>query len=119
VSDWRHRAGCRDTDPELFFPTGTTGPAADQIQEAKAVCALCPVQGECLEWALGAGSQADYGIWGGLDEAERRSLRRKRLRTPPHGNYLRYLTGCRCALCKRTWATRNREYTARTKAATA
>ena len=41
--DWRHRAACRDVDPELFFPIGNTGPALMQIEEAKQVCRRCPV----------------------------------------------------------------------------
>ena len=41
--DWRHRAACRDEDPELFFPIGNTGPALLQIEEAKAVCRRCAV----------------------------------------------------------------------------
>lgn len=36
------------------------------IAAAKAVCAICPVQAECL--AAGVG---EVGIWGGLTEAER------------------------------------------------
>jgi len=39
--DWRHRAACRDEDPELFFPVGNSGPALLQISEAKAVCRRC------------------------------------------------------------------------------
>ena len=39
--DWRAVAACRDTDPDLFFPVGTTGPAIEQIESAKAVCAEC------------------------------------------------------------------------------
>ena len=72
--DWRHRARCRDVDPELFFPVGTTGPAEAQVQSAKAICALCPVRDECLQWALDTAQ--DAGVWGGLSEEERRALRR-------------------------------------------
>jgi WhiB family redox-sensing transcriptional regulator len=63
-------------DPELFFPIGTTGPALDQIAAAKQVCACCPVKAQCLEFALQ--TRQDAGIWGGLDEDERRMLRRAR-----------------------------------------
>jgi WhiB family redox-sensing transcriptional regulator len=76
--DWRHRAICRHVDPELFFPIGTTGPAAVQVEEAKAVCRRCPVVNDCLQWALSSGQ--DAGVWGGLDEDERRALRRRGVR---------------------------------------
>ena len=58
--DWRHRAACRDEDPELFFPIGNTGPALLQIEEAKAVCRRCDVR-ECLQWALESGQDAVSG----------------------------------------------------------
>lgn len=74
--DWVHRARCKDEDPELFFPIGTTGPAAAQIEAAKAICVKCDVRGQCLEWAMATGQ--DAGVWGGLAEEERRALRRAR-----------------------------------------
>jgi WhiB family redox-sensing transcriptional regulator len=77
--DWRHRALCRDEDPELFFPIGTSGPAVVQIEQAKAVCRRCPVVQSCLDWALRAGQ--DSGVWGGLSEDERRALKRRQART--------------------------------------
>ena len=77
--DWRHRALCRDEDPELFFPIGTTGPAIGQIEQAKAVCQRCPVVQPCLDWALRSGQ--DSGVWGGLSEDERRALKRRQART--------------------------------------
>jgi len=71
---WRRDAICRDTDPELFFPVGTTGQALLQIAKAKSVCCECPVQQECLVFAMD--TNQDTGIWGGLSEEERRQIRR-------------------------------------------
>lgn len=76
--DWRQRAACLDEDPELFFPVGSTGPALDQLERAKQVCHGCEVIEACLEWALA--TNQDAGVWGGLSEDERRSLRRSRQR---------------------------------------
>jgi WhiB family redox-sensing transcriptional regulator len=76
--DWRHRAACRDVDPELFFPIGNTGPALVQIEEAKQVCRRCPVTDACLRWALASGQ--DAGVWGALSEDERRALKRRNAR---------------------------------------
>ncbi len=72
---WRNEALCRDTDPELFFPIGTTGQALLQISEAKNVCCECTVKRKCLEFAIE--TNQDCGIWGGLSEDERRDVRRK------------------------------------------
>ncbi|MBB1242729.1 WhiB family transcriptional regulator [Streptomyces durbertensis] len=78
--DWRHQAACREEDPELFFPIGNTGLALLQIEEAKAVCRRrCPVMEQCLQWALEAGQ--NEGVWGGLSEDERRSLKRRAARS--------------------------------------
>jgi WhiB family redox-sensing transcriptional regulator len=72
--DWRHRARCRYVDPELFYRVGTTGPAEAQVQSAKAICTLCTVREDCLQWALDTAQ--DAGVWGGLSEEERRAMRR-------------------------------------------
>lgn len=76
--DWRQYAACRDEDTDLFFPVGTGGPAVGQAEEAKAVCRDCPVARQCLSWALE--TKQRYGIWGGLDEDERRTLSRRNAR---------------------------------------
>lgn len=71
-TDWRHREACRDLDPELFFPLGTSDANLLQIDAAKRICRTCPVREPCLEWALNTG---DAGVWGGTTEAERRKHR--------------------------------------------
>ena len=73
--DWRDLSACRDTDPDLFFPVGTTGPAIEQIESAKAVCDECEAKAPCLDFALT--TNQDSGIWGGTSEEERRVLRRQ------------------------------------------
>jgi hypothetical protein len=86
ADDWRDRGACRETgttgkplhDPELFFPVGTSGPALLQTAAAKTVCARCPSMEQCLTWALD--SNIEFGVWGGLTEDERRSLKRRRAR---------------------------------------
>jgi len=75
MKNWRDAALCRGFDPDDWFPVGESGPALLQAAEAKSVCALCPVREACLAFALEAG--CDHGIWGGLDAAERRALRRR------------------------------------------
>jgi WhiB family transcriptional regulator, redox-sensing transcriptional regulator len=73
---WEELAACRGADPELFFPVSSTGPSLVQIREAKAICAACPVRQPCLAYALD--TRQEFGIWGGLDEQERRRAARSR-----------------------------------------
>jgi WhiB family transcriptional regulator, redox-sensing transcriptional regulator len=77
ASGWS-RAACSATDPELFFPISTSGPASRQVARAKAICARCQIRRECLAYALNAGSV--QGIWGGTTENERQLLRRRTAR---------------------------------------
>jgi len=75
VTDWRDTAACRDSEPNLFFPIGSTGSAVDQIEAAKAICLECSVREECLNYALETNQEA--GVWGGYAEDERRRLRKR------------------------------------------
>ena len=75
ATEWRQIASCRDSDPTLFFPIGTTGLALDQIAAAKTICGSCSVQEDCLQYALQ--SNQESGVWGGYAEDERRRLRKR------------------------------------------
>ena len=80
ADDWRHRAACRDEDPELFFPVGESGPALAQTEQAKAVCRRCPVVDACLAWAIDAGEA--HGVWGATTPEERRAVKRRKAGRP-------------------------------------
>jgi WhiB family redox-sensing transcriptional regulator len=71
--NWRLNAACRNADPDLFFPEGTSGGALEEAAQAKLVCSGCQVRARCLDWALAHG--ASSGIWGGRTEQERRAQR--------------------------------------------
>jgi WhiB family redox-sensing transcriptional regulator len=69
---WEHRAACRGSRGELFYPP-VLGEARDERRrremKAKAICGRCEVQRQCLEYSLHTGER--HGIWGGLSERER------------------------------------------------
>jgi len=78
---WQFRAACRGEDAALFFAPGyfeKKGEKDAREAKAKVICARCEVREECLEYALG--TRESHGIWGGLNEAERRALLRTRER---------------------------------------
>ena len=79
---WQDRAACRGMDAPLFFgPDGEPRPERETREaKAKAVCQLCPVRVQCLDYALR--NSIRHGIWGGLNEKERTPERRRRARRP-------------------------------------
>ena len=79
---WQDGAACRGMDALLFFGPDHEARPEREIREekAKAVCMLCPVRVQCLDYALR--NSIRHGIWGGLNEDERARERRRRARKP-------------------------------------
>jgi len=75
---WQDRALCKgmgldlDDRADPFFPERGM-PGRRTAASAIAVCHRCPVEGQCLEWALSTNER--YGIWGGKSERDRRRMR--------------------------------------------
>ena len=70
--DWSDRAACLSAEPEQFFPVGGAAAARWETATAKQVCRGCAVIAECRDYALA--TRQPFGVWGGLDEEERRIL---------------------------------------------
>lgn len=81
---WMHRGRCRGADPQIFD--------GDPLYEetAKAYCRRCVVRTECLEYSLEHITMV-VGVWGGLNDDERRAQRR--------GGARRLCPGCRGERC--------------------
>jgi WhiB family transcriptional regulator, redox-sensing transcriptional regulator len=78
--EWQEDAACRQYDNVVFFGEEGESELEKQGREARAksICRTCPVQEPCLEFAME--SNQKYGIWGGLSDKERASLKRRRAR---------------------------------------
>ncbi len=75
--DWTDAAACRDSEGSLFYSADSAERKEDRLEReqlAKRICASCGVREECLQAALER--HESYGIWGGLNEFERRALLR-------------------------------------------
>jgi WhiB family redox-sensing transcriptional regulator len=80
-SGWQFRAACRGEDSSLFFAPNYFERREEKLgreARAKVFCDRCPVRTDCLEYALD--SREGHGVWGGLNELERRAVLRQRER---------------------------------------
>ncbi|HET6793859.1 MAG TPA: WhiB family transcriptional regulator [Acidimicrobiales bacterium] len=72
---WQLKAACRGPQAVVFFPPSHFERKDERTQResrAKSICADCSVRKPCLEYALRI--REPHGIWGGLNELERRNL---------------------------------------------
>lgn len=72
IAAWRTQASCRGMS-DLFFPVFNESTPAFDLREArcKAVCAVCPVRRECLDWALKDRDEGIDLVLGGFSYHER------------------------------------------------
>ena len=67
--EWMTGGVCAQVDPELWFPE-----KGGSTRQAKALCTGCPVQVQCLAYALTHDER--FGVWGGASERDRRRMKR-------------------------------------------
>lgn len=73
---WRDKALCRTApDRDMWFATGGSAPALAHKRQAKETCRACPVMRTCLAWSIE--TRQEWGVWGSVDETERRTLLRR------------------------------------------
>ncbi|BBY57005.1 hypothetical protein MSAR_01410 [Mycolicibacterium sarraceniae] len=80
--EWQALGNCVGQPGDVFFPEDNPRGDRRQLeQQAKGICASCPVRARCLEHALN--TPEPYGVWGALTATERggRAFGR-RVRTP-------------------------------------
>lgn len=79
AESWQDRAACKGPQAAAFFPpthSERKEEKAAREAKAKAICRHCVVRMECLEYAISI--REPHGIWGGLNETERKQLVERR-----------------------------------------
>lgn len=66
---WKLEGLCTPGEDEKFFSR-----MGIRDDEARAVCAKCPVITQCLNWALN--NNEKFGVWGGMGRDDRAAIRR-------------------------------------------
>jgi len=69
AAEWRTYASCASVNPEIFFSDDKA-----VIQDAKNICASCPVAEECGNFSNT--SQPKHGVWDG-QKMKNRSTKKK------------------------------------------
>lgn len=72
---WQVKGACRGPQASVFFPPSSVERKDEKLERearAKDICRTCSVRKPCLEYALRI--REPHGIWGGLNENERKQL---------------------------------------------
>ena len=72
---WQVKAACRGPQSAVFFPPSTFERKDEKLERearAKDICRTCPVKSPCLDYSIRI--KEPHGIWGGLNETERKNL---------------------------------------------
>lgn len=75
IEQWQAKAACRGPHSAVFFPPPQFERKEEKLRResmARDICAGCSVKDPCLHYALDI--KEPHGIWGGLNEAERKQL---------------------------------------------
>lgn len=68
---WKLSGSCANSDhPDLWYSTNPK-----EKRQAKKICYRCPVIAQCLIASFE--NNEAFGIWGGLDEQERKRARKR------------------------------------------
>lgn len=72
---WQAKASCRGPHAVVFFPPSHAERKDERMAReriAKEICRTCSVAQSCLDYAIRI--REANGIWGGLNEAERKQI---------------------------------------------